>query len=106
MEIDFNKLVEKVENIPVKNWKNVETTHKEAYYSPILGGYKALIYRNWVVEHGKPEWTGGNCYGLSIVKDPKFPWTTELCNFETKRMGRLFQKVSEFHYMENQKKTK
>lgn len=101
--VDVNKLIEKVKNVPVGDWKEVENSHKESYYFQLVKDYQVLIYRDWVVDHGKPEWTGGNSYGLSIVTDSKIPTITELSRFENKEIGMLFQRVSEFNSMRNQK---
>jgi len=100
---ELKKLLEKINETPVESWKKVDNYHRESYYSNLFGNYKVLINRDWEVENGKPEWTGKNIYGFSIVGDPKFSSLTLLSDFRTSKVHEIFQKVSDFYLDKNRK---
>jgi len=103
----FDKLIEKVNSIPVEDWKQVETSiYNKGYYTKLLNGYQAVIYREWEVEHGKPEWTGGHAYNLVILNGvgDNFIFHSELGKFRTNKVARLYENIKETDSRECTKK--
>jgi hypothetical protein len=104
-QIDFNKLIKKVNNIPVEKWKEVESNfYEKGYSSKLLNGYSAIIYRDWKVEHGKPDYTGGFSYGLAVVKKSSsgIPiLDIEIAKFQTNNIAELHEKIVETNHRES-----